>query len=89
MKLDMQQALSQARHLADQSVRLKNIRNSVLSYQRNLNSNWRGAEMTPTNHAIENCAQGLLSAAAEIDSISRNIVREAESIKKKEEANGY
>ena len=89
MKLDMPKAINQSKQLAEQAASLRRLHSSLLLYQRGLNSSWRGIEMKPTNQFIDDNADGLVKLATDLDSISRDMLKEAEASKKEEEAYGY
>jgi uncharacterized protein YukE len=85
MHIDLAVADTQARHARIQAEHLREARVALLSYQRNLQSHWKGEEMTHINSAVEELLRKLAAAAADLDSISSDIVKVAESVKRNEE----
>ena len=89
MKLDMPRAINQSNQLSDQAASLRRLQSSLLLFQRGINSSWRGIEMKPANQVIDDYADRLIRLAADLDSISRDMLKEAEASKKEEDAYGY
>jgi len=85
MRINLSQANNRARQLREQAAALRSTQSTLASHQRNLNAHWRGEEMAPTNGAIEQSGRSLTAVAIELDSISSDIIRVAEAIKREEE----
>ena len=85
MKINMTQASNQTRQLKEHATVLREVKSSLLLYHRNLNTHWKGVEMKSTNEAIDDHVNSLTSMAADLDSISNDIIREAEKIKRAED----
>ena len=85
MKINLTQINSQTRQLREQAAELRSAQAFLLSYQHSLNTHWKGEEMTPTNLVIDEHRKRLAAIAADIDSVSNDIVREAEAIRRDQE----
>ena len=84
MSLNVVLANKQARQLRELAGALRGAQSSLLSYQHNLNTYWKGVEMTPTNHTMDRHRNRLASIAVDLESISNDIVRAAEAIRAEE-----
>ena len=76
---------NQAEKLREQAVLLRGAQSSLLSYQHNLNCYWNGVEMVPTNRAMDEYRNRLATIATDLDSISNDMIREAEAVRRAEE----
>lgn len=85
MRINLAQVNYQVRQLNDQTAVLRVAQSSLLLYQRNLNTCWRGIEMVPTNQLIDDYSNRLASIAADLNSIGNDIIIEAEAIRIAEE----
>ena len=85
MKINLTQINNQARQLREQATGLRGAQSSLRSFQRNLNTHWRGAEMSPLNRVMEDYIKRFAAIASDLDSIAADIVREAEAIRRAEE----
>jgi uncharacterized protein YukE len=85
MEINMSQINNQARQLRDQAVSLRSVRASLVTYQDNLRSHWKGVDMRSINGTIENHLGKLTAIAANLDAISASVVKEAKAIRVNEE----
>jgi len=85
MKINLAQVNNQARQLREQADALRGAQSSMLSYQHNLNNHWKGVEMTPANRNMDEQRNRFAAIAADLESISNDIIREAEAIRREEE----
>ena len=85
MSIIMTQINNQVRQLNEQASLLRGAQSSLLLYQRNLNTHWRGTEMTHVNQALDRHVKKLAEIVVDLDVISNDIVREAEAIRREEE----
>jgi len=85
MHIDLAAADTQARHARRQAEHLREARVALLSYQRNLQSHWKGEEMLHIDYAVDDLLRMLAATADDLDSISSDIVKVAESVRGNEE----
>jgi len=85
MIINIAQINNYIRQLNEQSAVLRRAQSSLISYLGNLNTHWKGAEMATTNRVMNDHINRIASIAADLDSIGRDIAREAEAIKVAEE----
>ena len=75
---------NQVMQLRQQISELQRIQSSLFSYQHNINMHWRGVEMTPLNQAIDSHARRIVTQINELESISNDIMRVADMIRREE-----
>ncbi|MCL1878774.1 MAG: hypothetical protein FWF80_07940 [Defluviitaleaceae bacterium] len=85
MTINISNISNQANQLRMQVSSLNSSQISISSYQRNLNTHWRGSEMQLINQALDNHAAKIAKIATELDIIINNIIQEADRIKMEEE----
>jgi len=88
MTINLTQIYSQVRQIEEESANLTFVRSSLYNYRCNLNKNYKSAEMTYINQAIENHMDKLAVIAKNLSAIGSDIRREAESIKRTDDLAG-
>ena len=85
MRINMAQINAQVSQLRQQAAVLRETQIALLSYKRNLNAHWRAASLIPLNQILDDNIRNLGKIAANLESISSDILREAELIRMREE----
>ena len=85
MLIDLNMAINQARQIQTRSNNLRDARVKLLSFQRELQSNWRGAEMAGLNNAINSILNRMVSSSSDLDAIAAEIKTAAQEVRRQEE----
>lgn len=86
MAINIGAANWQASQLGAYASELRTAINNLNAYQGSLNSNWQGREMGEINAAIDSTKGRINQVAAELDALSRDVMYNANQIKREEDA---